>query len=78
MSDEPKRRSRGGIFWGMCGITIVVAGYVLSAGPAARLCDEINPNPCALPACRYRTVYGQLFDLAERTGTRNALVAYIE
>jgi hypothetical protein len=75
MNDEPKRRSRAWIGWGL---PALVAMYPVSAGPAARLCDEINPNPCALPAHRFYTVYHRLFEVAEVTGTGEALRRYVE
>jgi hypothetical protein len=75
MSDEPKSRARSWIGGGLFALLVL---YPLSAGPAARLCDEINPNPCALPAHRFYTVYGHLFEIAEATGTREALWQYVE
>jgi hypothetical protein len=75
MSDEPKKRSWGWIGWALVAPLVL---YPLSAGPAARLCDEINPNPCAVPYHRWRNVYDPLWRIAEKTGTTDTLRRYVD
>jgi hypothetical protein len=72
MGDESKKRRP----WAWIGVALfaLLVAYPLSAGPAIRLCDEINSNPCALPAQKYSIIYGPLWDIAERTGTTDTLV----
>ena len=74
MSEEAKGNR---LAWASLAVPAVTAAYALSAGPALRLCDSINPNPCASPAYVYRAVYEPLFEVAQTMGLDDALRDYV-